>query len=68
MPPPPRKETAMKIVLKRSVAGRHDGRLFSYFAGQVVRVPDSLARELIRAKHAEPAKPRSSTKKPKSKK
>lgn len=40
------------IRVKTSVAGVN----FSFYAGQTVEVDDALARDLIRAGHAEPVK------------
>jgi hypothetical protein len=47
----------MKIKIKRNIAGRFEDNGFSYQAGDVVAVPDELAKDLIQAGHAETVKP-----------
>lgn len=45
-----------KIKMLRSVAGVWEGRPYAYRKGQVVAVPQGLADDLRRAKHARTAR------------
>jgi hypothetical protein len=47
----------MKIKINVSLAGIHEGKAFSFTAGEIVAVPDELAKDLLKAGHAESVKP-----------
>ncbi len=47
----------MKVKIKNSCAGVFEGQSFAYYSGQIVAVPDELAKDLLRAGYAETVKP-----------